>query len=263
MKGEFIMSENFKVQGYKREPDDPKHWDFEDFKPQLKMGAGATVDMRPYSPSELRQNQRQTNSCVAHSVVKALEIKRIMEMGLAAHVDLSILAVYYLAREMMAPPQCHIDDGTFVSHACDILRRFGAAEEKDWPFDMKKVNVSPSWTVMRNAYLHKIKAFYRIRSEGQKRIRDVIAALRAGNPVVYGTMIDNQWFDYGPGKVLQLAKTEEGGHATTLIGWDGENFIGENSWGTHWGDDGFYLMSPDVIASDQAWDFWVIQAPWQ
>ena len=37
-----------------------------------------------------------------------------------------------------------------------------------------------------------------------------------------------------------------------------ETFI-TNSWGQKWGDNGFYLMSPSVIASPQTSDLWVPQ----
>jgi C1A family cysteine protease len=40
-------------------------------------------------------------------------------------------------------------------------------------------------------------------------------------------------------------------------------FIGENSWGTGWGDDGYYLIAPEVIADPISQDFWVITGSWE
>ena len=56
---------------------------------------------------------------------------------------------------------------------------------------------------------------------------------------------------YRAGEVLGLPGNPEGGHATHLVGWDQARgvFIGENSWGTGWGDDGYYLIAPEVIAN--------------
>jgi hypothetical protein len=113
---------------------------------------------------------------------------------------------------------------------------------------------------MRKAYLHKITAFYKIRSTGQDRVAAVIQCLRAGNPVVFGTATGDNWHGYAKGQVLGLPAKETGRHATVLLGYTGGRFIGENSWGTGWGDNGFYLMDPAVVASPESSDFWVPQA---
>ena len=137
-----------KNNGFQPEADNPKHWDFDKLVFKLDPVKG-DVDLRPFTSP--RHNQRNSNSCVAQSVVKALEISTIMLQGREAHVDLSVLAVYYLARELQFPPQTHVDDGTYISHACDVLRRFGACPEESWAFDLKRVNVSPSWLAMRKS----------------------------------------------------------------------------------------------------------------
>jgi C1A family cysteine protease len=103
---------------------------------------------------------------------------------------------------------------------------------------------------MREMYDHKISAYYRITLEGQERVNSVIEALRGNRPVVYGTIVGDNWFNYQAHEVLRLPASGQGGHATHLVGWDNSRavFIGENSWGTAWGDDGYYLIAPEVIA---------------
>jgi len=119
-------------------------------------------------------------------------------------VDLSRLAVYYLARELMTPPECTQDDGTYISYAFDVMRRFGVPTEADWPWDTSKLYTPPSWRAMRKAYLCKITAFYKILSGGQDRVQAVKECLRAGNPVVFGTTVGSNWTDYEAGQVLHL-----------------------------------------------------------
>ena len=87
--------------------------------------------------------------------------------------------------------------------------------------------------------------------------------MRSGNPVVYGTEIGANWKLYQAGEILENTKTVTGRHATVLLGIQENLFIGENSWGNNWGDDGFYLLDPEVVASDAAKDFWVIQTGWE
>jgi hypothetical protein len=208
---------------------------------------------------------------VAQSVVKALEnLERQAlcrepgitpsQLGPDDHKNLSVLALYYLCRERMQPSRVHEDSGTYVFLACDCLRRFGVCTEEVWPFEPSTLFDAPSIMAMREAYLHKIHAYYRIKQTGLDRTNSVIDALRANHPVVYATEVGDNWLRYQAGQVLQRPNVSEGGHATHLVGWDESRgvFIGENSWGTRWGEDGYYLMAPEVIADPCSRDFWVI-----
>lgn len=250
--------------GYREEPDSPKHWGFEDkLRSKLVLTGTGDVDLRPWTSP--RHKQGHTNSCVAQATVKALEIKRIQKHGHEAHIDLSRLAVYWMARNLMFPKETDQDNGTHISLAFDAIRRFGVPPEADWPWDTTKLYDAPSWSAMRHAYVSKIMAFYKIRSTGQDRIDMVVEALRAGNPVVYGTNVDGTWDRYQKGQVLLPVSTEDrtGRHATVLVGFQDGKFLGENSWGTGWGDDGFYLLDPSVVAFEGSADFWVPQAGWE
>lgn len=251
----------FNLKGYRPEPDDPRHWGFEDgLRAKMVRISAGDVDLRPLTSP--RHDQRSTSSCVAQATVKALEIKRIQARGLDAHIDLSRLAVYWMARNLMFPKETDKDDGTYISHAFDAIRRFGVPPEADHPWDPARIFDAPSWDAMRKAYVSKIESFYKIRSSGQQRVDMVVEALQAGNPVVFGTNVDSSWNGYRKGQVLKPVGEDDksGRHATVILGIQDGLFIGENSWGTDWGDDGFYWMDPSVIASPVSRDLWVPQA---
>lgn len=259
----------YKVNGWLPDPDNDQYWPFDTLKGTLKA-SGKSVDLRPYSSAV--HNQKKTGSCVANAVVKALEIKErfhAAEQGKPlAHTDISRMHLYYLCREMMNPSMTQQDSGTYISLCCEVLHRFGIAPESAWPFDVNKLYTPPNWKAMRLAYSHKmnLSAYYRITSRGDTRTEDVIKALRANHPVVYGTEIDApHWFQYQKGQVLKPVSNSEGRHATCLVGWDEAKsvFIGENSWGSNWGDKGTYLMDPSVIESAASQDFWVIRGSWE
>lgn len=273
----------YKLGGHLPDPDDndalSSYWDFDtQLRPHLARSAGARpagdADLRPYSSP--RHDQGQTGSCVAQSVVKALENLERQNicrergvgpdrLGPQEHQNLSVLALYYLCRERMTPSRIHEDSGTYVSLACECLRQFGVCTEQSWPFDPSKVFQALSILAMREAYVHKISAYYRIKRTGSDRVQAVIEALRASHPVVYGTQVGDNWNNYRAGQVLQRPSDMQGAHATHLVGWDESRsaFIGENSWGTGWGDDGYYLMAPEVIADSMSQDFWVITGQWE
>lgn len=298
------MATPAKVGGWRREDQTDRAGriasqpDFSDLK--RKMGAyvpsaagSGTIDLRRFSPSG-RHSQLQSNSCVANAMTRALENKRIQKayhsvlaagvaeasalaQAQAQHVPLSRLALYYLSREEMDPQETDKDEGTIISIAAELLRTFGISREAAdptnpsdtafWPFDLTKLFVPPPWKAMRDAAVHKISAWSRITSSGSSRVDDVITALSAGNVVVYGTKVGDNWKKYDGSSIIQpVVGTPDGGHATMLCGWDPSGFFwDENSWGDDWGDDGFCKISPDVVASPQSEDFVVIQSgyePW-
>jgi len=254
----------YNLKGLRDEPDSLKHWIFEDLlQPKLLRTSTGDVDLRPFTSP--RHRQYSTSTCVAQATCKALEIKRIMLKGHDAHIDLSRLAVYWFARNLMLPKETKVDSGTYISHAFDAMRRFGVPPEADWPWDESKIFDPPSWSAMRKAYVSRIDSFYKIRSTGKDRINMVIEALQAGNPVVFGTYVNTSWYQHKRNDVLKpISKADSTGrHATVLVGFVDGKFIGENSWGKIWGDGGFYYMDPSVIAHDGTRDLWVPQAGYE
>lgn len=231
----------------------------------------------------MRQAQFSTSTCVAQSTVRANEIKRIvqayeaarvrglsddasMEYAVSQHRDLSRLAVYFLAREMMSPPETNKDEGTYVSFAAEALARHGVCLESDWPWDESAIFTPPSWKAMRGVFVHKIKKWNKIYSRGSDRVNDCILSLAVNNPVVYGTAVSKPWMNYDGSKPLDLVDgVVLGSHATVLIGWDPvkQVFIGENSWGTGWGINGCYEVTPEVIASPDSSDFVTYYGGWE
>lgn len=273
-------------QGFRREDDfdDQKHTSFALYRPRFQPTiSGMASDLRKFSPSKHRQNQLQTSTCVANATVRALEIKRVqrfydqakasgknesesLDEAFKNHIDLSRLALYFAARDLMDPPETDKDQGTIVSLAAAALKMRGVCTEAEWPFLSENLFVPPTWMAMRTAFVHKISGYCKIYSTGEDRVQDVIASLSVGNPVVYGTTIDHQWSNYDGSKPLGLVNGPElGGHSTILIGYDPVKnvFIGENSWGNFWGLEGFYEMKPEVISSQDSSDFVVIFGSWQ
>lgn len=259
------------VGGYRREDPQDKHWKHDRVRARLQLRAPSSldlgeVDLRPYSVA--RHDQGALGSCVGNATVKALEIKRALKHGTEKHVDLSRLAVYYLARGLMYPPETGMDAGTYISHAFDAIRRFGVCEEKQWPYDSKRVLDAPSWMAMRRAYVNKIDSFYRIVSHGPQRVEDVLLHLHAGNPVVFGTSVTPSFYDTAADDVVGAVNgVVEGGHAMCVVGYlpnyKGGVFVIENSWGDDFADGGFFYASPEYIGDPWAFDWWACAGGWE
>ena len=61
----------------------------------------------------------------------------------------------------------------------------------------------------------------------------------------------------------QPGDSVEGGHAVMCVGYDDKKqlFIVRNSWGTSWGDKGYFYMPYQVIQNtNMSSDFWVIKS---
>lgn len=248
----------FNVKGYLPDPEDKQYLAYD--KGLFKYGSlSGDADLRPYSSP--RHNQRNTSTCVAQSVVKALEIKRILKHGHNKHVDLSVLDVYYGARDLMNPKMTDQDSGTFISLACDVLRKYGVCRDEMHPFKESSLYIPPPILATREAYLNKINSHFRIVSSGEDRIEDMISNLRADNPIVFGTAIGGNWFNYKGGRnPIGVINKEDikGNHAMVVVGWVDGLFVVENSWGGIWGENGFAYVAPEVFTSSRTKDMWVI-----
>ena len=100
-------------------------------------------------------------------------------------------------------------------------------------------------------------------------------ALANGTPVIIGFDVydsfEGAWGDIPHGQAgsgmmpYPNTSTEEllGGHAVCIVGYDdnlnGGRFIVRNSWGTSWGDNGYFYMPYQVIQNtSMSSDFWTI-----
>lgn len=251
----------FKVGGHRL---DPKNINYNIFNKSLfgdsnPIYSKDNADLRPFSSP--RHNQRQTSTCTCQSTIKAIEIKHIQKHGLASHIPLSVMDLYWGARDKMDPKETNVDQGTYIHLVCQVLKDFGVCREVMNPFDEKNLFVATPILATREAYLNKIVNSYRIENTGNSLIESVISNLQMGNPVVFGTNVDQNWFDYN-NKSAPLTPVKpannKGGHAICLVGWVDGKFIIENSWGTEWGDNGYAWLQPEVISDEASNDFWVV-----
>jgi len=68
-------------------------------------------------------------------------------------------------------------------------------------------------------------------------------------PVQTGFTVYKDFFSYSGGVYTQTSNTVSGGHAVEIVGWGKENgkyyWIVKNSWGTGWGNKGFFNIYVD------------------
>lgn len=228
---------------------------FSTLAPKLIAAGTGDVDLSAYSTPS---NQFELSSCVGNATADSVEILNAIA-GYQA-VQLSRLFVYAMARIRSGDPKLENDDGTHIRTAFDTLSRFGVCDEYLWPYNTALVGTSPSLKAQRQAVGHRIHSYYRIDSDGDQRIADIVTALHAKHPVVFGTLVASEFQNVRDRTPLNRPGANAvilGGHAMIIVGYIGGNFLIKNSWGTGWGSHGFCVMSPEYITWDNTWDLWV------
>jgi C1A family cysteine protease len=175
-------------------------------------------------------------------------------------LDVSRLFIYY--EERVLEGSVNYDAGAFIRDGLKVVNKKGAPLESLWPYNINQFTIQPNTAAYTDAAKRKVTGYQRCVD-----FNAVKAALAAGNPVVVG-------FDvYASFETVQVARTgimpypnvsrEQllGGHAVCLVGYKDatQQFIARNSWGTSWGDRGYFYMPYRVIQdTSMSGDFWTI-----
>jgi hypothetical protein len=206
-------------------------------------------------------NSIAVHNCVGNGTCESLEIlENIAHQATAGYQAILLSRMFVWAMARTQEGKLNQVTGCYVRTALNVISTLGVCTEVTWPYQGNLSTVSPSLLAQREALGHTIPASYRIDTMGQDRLNDVMTALQAQHPIVFGTNVTNAFEGLsgnGPVDVPGPTDSIAGGHCMVVVGWDGENFIVKNSWGTGWGAGGFWLMTPAYLTWDNTSDLWV------
>jgi len=215
------------------------------------------VDFRPKcSPVE---NQGQLGSCTANALVGALEFLELKDG--APFVDLSRLFVYY--NERVIEGTVDQDSGAFLRDGIKSLAKRGVCPEKEWPYRISTFRRKPTAACYADAKKREITSYHRINTTDEMR-----TCLAEGFPFVFGFTVYSSFESAAVARsgVLNMPTKNEsvvGGHAVMAAGYDDtqRRFVIRNSWGTDWGQKGYFTMPYEYLGSrNLSDDFWTIRA---
>lgn len=213
----------------------------------------SSVDLRPICSRV--EDQGSLGSCTGNALAGALEF---LERKDAAHIgDLSRLFIYY--NERVIEHTTNSDSGAMVRDGIKTLAKQGVCSEKAWPYRISKYKTKPGVACYKEASDHKITSYQRLST-----IDDMLGCLAEGFPFVFGFTVYESFDSHAVAKsgVVSMPKPDErsiGGHAVVAVGYRGahKRFIIRNSWGTGWGQKGYFTMPYDYLAdrnlSDDLW----------
>ncbi|MDY6992188.1 MAG: C1 family peptidase [Pseudomonadota bacterium] len=188
------------------------------------------------------RDQGAQNSCVGWAVGYALKsYQESVEMGWSLESNDHLFSPAFIYNQING----NGDNGSRLDNALDLVINQGVATLQAMPYVESDVTTQPSAQAQQQASSYTAREWAIIETN-----KDMKNALADGVPVVismaaYTSLKSLQ----GTNSVYNTADTYEGEHAVTIVGYDDDKFGGAfkvmNSWGTDWGDNGYFWLTYD------------------
>jgi hypothetical protein len=233
------------------------------YSPTLRVPEPA-YNARPFEDPDWRgrvRYQGSTSACTGFAL--AAMVEALHAQNWVAHQrpepapePVSPYMLYYLARRYDEFPG-EADTGSSARAAMKAWQKHGACRLALWSdIDREPSSTENEWAA--DGFRSPLGAYYRVDHES---IADLHAAVSETSAVYVTATIHQGWYDLAPGSgAIPYAPgiASVGGHAFLLVGYDGEGFWIQNSWGDGWGQAGFARLSYADWAAN-AMDAWVGQ----
>ena len=152
------------------------------------------------------------------------------------------------------------DIGSTLENCINAFNKFGICTEKSWPYIISKFRTTPS--------LISYQEGKQCPKNNGVRVSQTLSALKgclaSGEPFICGFLVFSSFMSLNVARTgyVPMPKRNEillGGHAVICIGYDDTKqvFIMLNSWGSNWGDKGFFYIPYAYLTNiNLAGDFW-------
>jgi C1A family cysteine protease len=210
------------------------------------------IDLRSKMSSIV--DQGELGSCTANAIASGLREYLLLQQS--KWIALSRLYLYWHERALEGT--INEDAGASIRDGIQVLAKNGVCPEKDDPYIISRFIEKPSQIAEKNAKKYTISQYSRILN-----LIGIKTALASGNPVVIGIQVYSSFESdkvAKTGKVPVPNKTERllGGHAVLVVGYDDDKqwAIVRNSWGTNWGDKGYFYLPYKFFTKSLVDDMW-------
>jgi C1A family cysteine protease len=239
-------------------PDLPDHRDqLYAASPEVLDQLPPSVDLRDSCPKTV-YDQGHLGSCTANAIAAAFEFT-LLRQGLDDFMP-SRLFIYYNERARGGTIPC--DSGAMIRDGIKSVVKQGVCDENTWPYDITRFAEQPPAQCYTDAGHNRAAGYQRV----PRLLNQLKGCLAHGYPIVFGFRV-YETFE-GPEVartgVVPMPGTQEqalGGHAVLAVGYDDatERFQVRNSWGTQWGNGGYFTMPYEYLTRrGLSSDFWAI-----
>lgn len=211
--------------------------------PLTGLGAVASgLDWRTLNFVTPVRDQSNCGSCWAFATTATLESR--IAMSTSALVDLSEQA-------LLSCDKTGSCNGGYIDYAADFIRDYGLPIENCFPYTASDASCNeaacPSW---KTDGAHGINRWAWIATHSPT-VENLKAALNSYGPLVTTMDVYDDLYSYRSGIYSYTSGGLSGGHAVQLVGYDDTNqcFIVKNSWGSDWGEAGFFRIAYSQLSS--------------
>jgi len=134
-------------------------------------------------------------------------------------------------------------NGGYINNASDYIRDLGLPVETCFPYTATNNSCSNACLNWTNDSYH-IPGWLWVTTTAPT-VSALENAVATYGPLVTTMAVYSDFFYYVSGVYTHVSGTYQGGHAILIVGYDdaGKYFIAKNSWGTGWGEAGFFRIA--------------------
>lgn len=209
------------------------------------------VSLKKYCPKVV--NQGAIGSCVGWSSgYAAFTIMKAKEEGWTdiEQITKEAYSALYIYNQVKIG-DCY--QGSLFSKALEFLKNNGNCLSRDFDYPKDDCNKTPNQkhqnAAQNNHYeVRDFFTLYASNTSNNEKVNQVKLSISEGKPVIVGMTIRENFKNLRKGDEFWYPeigdKTAVGGHAMVVIGYDEEKEAFEvmNSWGTQWGNNGFFWI---------------------
>lgn len=205
-------------------------------------------------------DQGELGSCTANATSSAIWYVRKKQFNFGGEAA-SRLFLYYNSRK--EENTIFSDEGAMMRTSIKCAAKYGVVPELLWRYHAEKFTNEPPQNLYEVAEKNQVLKYYRL----SNNLRELKSCIASGYPFVFGFQVFESFMTRevettGYMKLPMEGEQDYGGHAVLGVGYNDKNkyFVVQNSWGTRWGDKGFFYMPYEYITNAAfADDFWTIR----
>ncbi len=187
------------------------------------------------------KNQGGCGSCWAFGSIAQLESVKMIAEG-TPDPDLDLSEQYMVSCD----PINYGCSGGYMFPAYDFLRDTGTPDEECYRYLAKdSYSGAPCEDTCPEPALVNIDNWSRVPPDV-----DALKAAVYEHPITAVFWVYKDFFYYTGGVYKYVWGELQGGHAVCIVGWNNRGFIVKNSWGTGWGESGYFNIAYSEVTSE-------------